>query len=207
MTFVVYALLFLWLPACVTALVFLVRPSRRWPVFGTRLRSLLMLIALVFGVPVLLTLIAPDSMRAKPGDENKPAPVATAAAPASTPAAASSSAPKAATSVDGDADAARNPQRYLELSDVKAAKGRGRTVLVSGKIFNGADLTIRNPLLKCYLSVGRESAGTVSGTVRRAIPAGDDIVFHDLDMGDSDGVWTYQVCEIVGAEAVEKKKR
>lgn len=201
MTFLTYALLIVWIPACMAAAWFIIRPARSVPPFATRLRAFLMLLAFTFGIPVVAALIAPENMRSKPGEANKPAPVAEAPplAPETKPAP-----PGPAATVDPN-DVAQHPKRYLELSGVKTARGDEGAVLLSGKIFNGADLTIRNAKLKCYLSKGSNDAGAVSRALRRTIPAGEEIAFENLNMGVSNGAWDHEVCEIVDAEVVGKK--
>ncbi len=188
MKFLTNALLILWLPACLTALVFLVRPSRRWPIFGTRPRSLLMLVAFGFGIPVLGALIAPESMRAKPGEASAGAPPTTATAPTQT------------VQTKGGDEIASHPEYYLELSEAKAAKAKRGRVLLSGKITNAAARPIRNSRLECYLSKGTRSAGTVAGSVRKTIPAGGELAFASLDLGAAEGIWDHHVCKITGAE-------
>lgn len=195
MTFLIYALIFAWPVACLVALVFLFRPSRRWPIFGTRLRAFLMLVALFFGVPIFVAIAAPESMRVKPDEENKPAaPVAASPAPASKPA----TAPAAP-----QAPADHDPKRYLELSGVKTARTTSGTVLVSGDVFNGGEQAARNPRVRCYLSKDRQDAGVVSGVVRKTVPAGEDVSFS-LDMGPTKSAWNHEVCEIVSAQAARR---
>ncbi|KQV55270.1 MULTISPECIES: hypothetical protein [unclassified Caulobacter] len=198
MKFLTYALLILWLPACLTALVFLVRPSRRWPVFGTRPRALLMLVAFVFGVPVVAALIAPESMRAKPGEATAGAPPATATSPTQT--SPTQTAPTQTAAAESGDEVVSHPEYYLELSQAKAVKAKGGRVILGGKITNAAARPIRNPRVECYLSKGKQSAGTVAGSVRKTIPAGGEVAFAAVDLGAAEGAWDHQICKITGAE-------
>jgi hypothetical protein len=194
MTFLIYALIFAWPVACLVALIFLFRPSRRWPVFGTRLRSFLMLVALFFGVPIFVAIAAPESMRVKPGEENKPV---ASAAPSPAPAS------KLAAPAEPQAPADHDPKRYLELSSVKTARTTSGTVLVSGDVFNGGERAARSARIRCYLSKDRQDAGVVSGVVRETVPAGEDVSFS-LDMGPAKSAWNHEVCEIVSAQAARR---
>ncbi len=184
MTFMSYVLLFLWLPASLTALIFFIRPSRRWPIFGTRLRSFLLLISFFFGMPVLGAMVSPAmGVQSGPGSSSAPA--------ASTPAQAAKD------------DAALDAKRYLELSGAKTARSKKGTVLLSGKVFNGGEQPVTNPSFKCYLSKGGQDAGVVSGVLSKTIPASKEVAFAALDMGKASGAWNHEVCEIASAETAK----
>jgi hypothetical protein len=177
MTFLTYFLVVAWLPLCVMALVFIIRPSERWPMFGTRGRSALMLLAFIFGIPVVIALIAPASMRVDPDKADS------------------------TTTASASHGVLDNPEDYLELSQVKLDKGADGRVLLGGVITSSAEVPLKNPRVECSLSKGAKDAGTVWGVSRRTIPIGGTINLVALDLGRAEGAWNHQVCKITGAQA------
>lgn len=183
MMFLTWVLLLAWLPLSIMALVFVIRPSRRWPLFGTRGRSLLMLVALFFGMPLLGSLVQPASTRAGPDKSSA----------AATPQVAGG----------GGQEGLDHPEYYLELSGVKLAKGPGGAVLLSATITSAAEVPLKNPTVECYLSKGDKDAGTVKGVTNKTIPGGKSIRLVGLNLGAAKGSWNHNVCKITGAEAVK----
>nr|WP_295108422.1 hypothetical protein [uncultured Caulobacter sp.] len=179
MTLLTYAAPLLWLIASAGAFFLVFKPQPRWPVVGTPARALVAFIGVFLAGGALTAVTRPD---------DTPAPkLVIPARPAGLP---------------EPALVRAHPEAYLTLGKVTFIRGKTGSLLATGRADNVSGLLLTDPTVSCRMRSGDVAAGTVSATIRQAVPAGGSLIFAAVDMGRVDGPWDRWDCDVTKARVV-----